>query len=436
VSPDMLHWTNLPIAIYPDSAGTIFSGSAVVDVANTSGLGTKENPPLVAIYTIHNAAREREGSNDFQTQAIAYSVDAGKTWIKYPGNPVLPNPGIRDFRDPKVFWYEPSGQWVMTLAVADHIEFYRSPNLLQWEKLSEFGKTYGGHGGVWECPDLFPLPTGNGSDVKWVLIVNINPGGPNGGSATQYFVGDFDGTTFTSDTKPPTTLWLDFGPDDYAGITWSNAPDDRKIFFGWMSNWDYATVVPTTVWRSANTLPRDLRLQRVDSIYRVSSTPSPEFQSIVGEKEIYSDLEVADSYDFSKALPGSPSQFVLEASLKAGEFIFVLSNDQGQALRFGLNATGQGYFVDRREAGRSDFSERFTGMAYAPRLTSAEEVRITAVVDVASIELFLDDGLTVMTVIFFPDEPMNKLSLVAPAGPVQVNELRMGGVESTWSPVR
>ena len=191
VSTDMIRWKHQSIALYPDSLGYIFSGSAVVDVNNTSGFGVNGKPPFVAIFTHHDPKGEASGRNDYQNQSIAYSVDDGKTWIKYKNNPVVRNPGIKDFRDPKVMWFAKEKKWIMTLATLDRITFYSSNDLKNWSKESEFGKNAGAHGGVWECPDLFPLNY-NGKKV-WVLIVSINPGGPNGGSATQYFLGDFDG---------------------------------------------------------------------------------------------------------------------------------------------------------------------------------------------------------------------------------------------------
>src|SRR5260370_6818925 len=195
-SADMVHWKNRPIALYPDSLGLIFSGSAVVDFKNTSGLGKDGKPPLVAIFTHHSQEKEKVGRVDAQNESLAYSNDDGKTWTKYQHNPVLRNPGITDFRDPNEMWYEPEKKWVMSLATKDRISFYSSKNLKSWTKESEFGEHTGAHGGVWECPDLFPLAAADGKKM-WVLIVNINPGGPQGGSATQYFTGNFDGTTFT-----------------------------------------------------------------------------------------------------------------------------------------------------------------------------------------------------------------------------------------------
>ena len=230
-SKDLVHWDHQPVALYPDTLGYIFSGSAVADVNNTSGFGKDGKIPLVAIFTHHDPVGEKAGTGTHETQSIAYSLDDGVTWKKYEKNPVLKNPGIKDFRDPKVMWYEPGKKWIMTLATLDHITFYSSPNLKDWTKESALGKEFGAHGGVWECPDLFPLEY-EGKEI-WILVVNINPGGPNGGSATQYFTGQFDGNKFTP--YQTDIRWLDYGPDEYAGITWSNT-GNRKIFLGWMSN--------------------------------------------------------------------------------------------------------------------------------------------------------------------------------------------------------
>ena len=210
VSKDMLHWEHLPVALYPDSLGCIFSGSAVADINNTSGFGKDGKAPIVAIFTYHDFVGEKAGRNTFQNQGIAFSNDKGRTWEKFNGNPVLKNPGIRDFRDPKVQWYEPSKKWIMTLATLDCITFFSSPDLKNWTKESEFGKGVGGHGGVWECPDLFPLKVDGTGDEKWVLLVSINPGGPNGGSATQYFVGNFKGKVFQNENKSVEPRWIDY----------------------------------------------------------------------------------------------------------------------------------------------------------------------------------------------------------------------------------
>jgi len=206
VSKDLVHWEERPIALYPDEQGTIFSGSAVVDWNNSSGLGSDNNPPIVALYTYHNAEMEKQGRIDYQTQALAYSLDKGQTWQKYTGNPVIENPGIKDFRDPKVMWHEPTQKWVMVLAQKDHIGFYSSDNLIDWSLESTFGEEIGSHGGVWECPELLLMPVEGTNESRYVLLVSISPGGPNGGSATQYFVGDFDGKTFVLDADWETEL--------------------------------------------------------------------------------------------------------------------------------------------------------------------------------------------------------------------------------------
>jgi fructan beta-fructosidase len=424
VSKDLARWEHLPIALYPDSLGTIFSGSAVVDAGNTSGLGTPQNPPLVAIFTYHDAEGEKAGRKDFQTQGLAYSTDNGRTWKKYEGNPVLPNPGIRDFRDPKVSWHEPSKQWVMILAVADHVELYGSKNLKSWNKLSAFGKTYGGHGGVWECPDLFTLPLDG--KPKWVMLVSINPGGPNGGSATQYFTGDFDGKTFTPDAPPATTRWLDYGKDNYAGVTWANVPaaDGRRLFMGWMSNWQYANVVPTGTWRSAMTVPRELTLRNTPGGVRLVSRPARELASLRGESVALKGRTVNGEADLTPEItfPATSAEIVLtfDSVETARDFGVVLANDGGQQVRIGYEPGAKRFYVDRTRSGRTDFSKDFAGKHTAPAPATPGPVTLHLLVDVASVELFADDGAVVMTEIFFPDAPLRQLKLFSTTSPVRL----------------
>jgi fructan beta-fructosidase len=401
-STDLIHWKHLPIALYPDSLGYIFSGSAVVDKDNTSGLGSSVNPPLVAIYTSHDSAGEAKGSLSFQNQSIAWSNDSGKTWKKYSGNPVLKNPGIKDFRDPKVSWYEAGKKWIMTLAVQDHIAFYSSKDLKNWSPESEFGKAVGEHGGVWECPDLFTLDT-DGKKV-WVLLVSINPGGPNGGSATQYFTGDFDGKTFTPFDS--VTRWIDYGPDNYAGVTWCNT-GDRKIFLGWMSNWDYARQVPTEKWRSAMTLPRDLTLKKTGHGYLISSIPVPELKTL----EIEPAKEVPDGFESFDTMEGIDTRKPFRTSFiakEAEDFSFELSNENGEKVIIGFDKKSNEYYIDRRISGNMDFSKLFPGKHTAPRLSDDSKQSITIIVDASSVELFADNGITVMTSLFFPSDLYNK----------------------------
>ncbi|WP_121356737.1 glycoside hydrolase family 32 protein [Flavisolibacter nicotianae] len=399
-SKDMMHWQHQPIALYPDSLGYIFSGSAVADVNNTSGFGKSGHVPLVAIFTSHDPKREKEHRNDVENQSIAYSLDEGKTWTKYSGNPVLKNPGIRDFRDPKVSWFEEGKKWIMTLATQDRITFFSSPNLKDWTKESEFGKDLGAHGGVWECPDLFPL--NYEGKKQWVLVVNLNPGGPNGGSATQYFVGNFDGHQFTP--YQTETKWIDYGPDEYAGITWSNT-GDRKIFLGWMSNWQYANLVPTKKWRSAMTVPRELRLEKVGENFLVASKPAEEVTRLAAQTM---NLESGTT----GKLNGPATVHI--ATSKAADFAITLSNDKGQKVVLGYDKASNSYFIDRTQSGKVSFEKGFAARHTAPRFSTSESIDLTLIIDNASAELFADNGLTVMTEIFFPDSDYSDFTVQAP----------------------
>ncbi|MDQ6845038.1 MAG: glycoside hydrolase family 32 protein, partial [Bacteroidota bacterium] len=425
-STDLVHWKQQPIALYPDSLGYIFSGSAVVDVNNTSGFGKEGKVPLVAIFTHHDPVGEKSGSITFQNQSIAYSLDEGKTWTKYSGNPVLKNPGIKDFRDPKVSWNEQAKKWIMTLATLDHITFYSSPDLKEWTKESEFGKEVGAHGGVWECPDLFALNY-NGEKV-WILIVNLNPGGPNGGSATQYFTGQFDGKTFTP--YQTDTRWIDYGPDEYAGITWSNT-GDRKIFLGWMSNWQYANIVPTVNWRSACTLPRELAIEKLGEKYMVTSLPVKELNSLEEKPVILENVAVIN-YDLSEKVGKLAGPIKINLTSNNMEtFSITLSNEQGEKLVIGYDKAKNNYYVDRTKSGKVDFENGFGSIHYAPRLSIEPNLDMTLIVDDASVELFADKGLTVMTGIFFPTTPYNKIILDSKEK-LAINHLRYVRLKSIW----
>ncbi len=411
-SKDMVHWQEQPIALYPDSLGYIFSGSAVVDANNTSGFGKNGQVPLVAIFTHHNPKFEKQKPNETQYQSLAYSLDDGKTWTKYAGNPVLPNPGITDFRDPKVRWYEAQKKWIMTLATKDRITFYSSPDLKSWSKESEFGSDAGAHGGVWECPDLFPLKH-NGKDV-WVLIVNINPGGPNQGSAAQYFLGDFDGKDFKAYSKK--TKWMDFGTDNYAGVTFSNT-GNRTILMGWMNNWQYANKVPTPNWRGATTVPRELGLTDVDKELYLTSVPVKELDALAGKTNSLGTVNVKNSYDLTAKTGGKYDTFKLTLTAPAtSDFSIVLANEKGNELLIGYDKATNAYYIDRTKSGKTDFEKDFGKRSTAPRLSTDKTISLTLLVDVASAELFADNGLSVMTGVFFPDQAMTKLSIKSTTG--------------------
>jgi fructan beta-fructosidase len=403
-SKDMIKWDEQPIALYPDSLGTIFSGSAVIDQDNTAGFGKNA---MVAIFTHHNKKIEARKTGLHQYQSLAYSLDEGKTWTKYKGNPVLPNPGIWDFRDPKVMWHPGTGKWVMTLATKDRITFYSSPNLKQWTKESEFGEKLGAHGGVWECPDLFPLEL-DGKN-HWILLVSINPGGPNGGSATQYFTGNFDGKTFMPDSNKQ--KWMDYGTDNYAGVTFSNT-GKRKTLMGWMNNWNYANVVPTGAWRGATTIPRDLSLSKIDGEIYLASNPVPELvrlEKLVDERK---GLTGVDSLDISADLKKEKGTKIEIEVDSPGDFFFELSDGGDQKLVVGYQQSS-GYFIDRTKAGKSDFESGFAKKYSSPRISNAPGKKMTVYIDAASVELFADDGVTVMTDVFFPQQPNTTLKLKA-----------------------
>lgn len=408
ISKDLIHWQRQPIALYPDSLGYIFSGSAVADIHNTSGFGKNGKIPIVAIFTHHNDALSKTGSILVENQSLAYSVDEGKTWTKYSNNPVIKNPGISDFRDPKVMWFEGEKKWIMTLATKNCVTFYSSKNLKEWVKETAFGEQVGDHGGVWECPDLFSF--NDGGKKIWVLTVSINPGAPNGGSGTQYFVGDFNGHAFTP--FETNTKWIDYGPDNYASVTWSNT-DKRIISFGWMSNWQYAGKVPTEKWRSANTIPRELGIQKVKNSYYLTSKPVPELNNIVAKKQVIESV-ATEKLVFNKQFEGVEIPAIIQFSLKNKEsFSFELSNDMNEVLKVGFDKSENRFYIDRSHAGKNDFDTSFIRKSFAPGLSDKPGMNITLVIDNTSIELFADNGLSVMTETFFPNKPFNRMELTS-----------------------
>lgn len=593
VTTDLVNWQYLPIGLYPDSLGYIFSGSAVIDWNNTSGFGEDGQPPMIAIFTHHDPVGEKAGSNTFQYQSIAFSNDKGRSWTKYKGNPVVPNPGIRDFRDPKVIWDVDREQWVMVLAAKDHIKIYTSKDLKSWEYKSDFGKEYGSHDGVWECPDFFSMKVDEQNVMKWVLLLSISPGGPNGGSGTQYFIGDFDGNQFSLDAdfaewmgvepeqipdghifadfesnrydtwekegfafgnypakgnlmnqhnvsdysgerlvnsffngdettgkltsptfkinngyinfligggmhpgktgidlivdgavtrsatgkndermtwqswnvkelngknakivicdqstgtwghilvdqitfadspakvKQEQAVWLDYGRDNYAGVTWSDIPteDGRRIFIGWMSNWAYAQDVPTESWRSAMTIARELRLKKSDDGIRLYSSPVMEMKNLRSDD---TSIESAHLGTGESIGPYRLENGIAEIELNidfgdqgSANLELKFSNDQNEKLVVGIDQITNTWYTDRRGAGQNDFSGAFALDRHtAPILKSGNEHRLHIFLDVSSIEVFANEGLTTLTDIFFPSQPMNKLTLVCGKGKVEAS---------------
>lgn len=401
VSTDLVHWKHAGVPMAYENNEAVFSGSAVVDKNNTAGFGANA---IIYLYTINGSS---------QTQGLAYSTDNGYTIQKYTANPVISNPGITDFRDPKVFWHEASGKWVMALATQQTITFYNSPNLIDWTKLSEFGNGIGGHDGVWECPDLIEMDY-NGTK-KWVLLTSVNPGGPNSGSATQYFVGNFDGTTFTADSAPY-PLWFDFGRDSYAGVTWSNAPEGRHLFIGWMSNWQYANIVPTTKWRGAMTLPRELSLAKhPNGHYIVTSKIVPEINNIAeAERNVFSGNATTTETNVALGLSQDVAAYQLNAKLNftGTELVYLdLSNDSSEVCTIAVDKKLNVYTVDRREAGSSSFYNNFATVSSAPLNTTSSTVDLQIYVDQSSVEVIVNDGVSQQTNIMYPKSIYTKLTV-------------------------
>lgn len=423
VSKDLLHWEHKPIALYPDKLGYIFSGSAVVDKRNTSGLGREDTPPLVAVFTYHDPEKEPKGGNDHQTQGIAYSLDNGETWEKYKENPVIDNKEFRDFRDPKVYWDEEGSRWVMLLVAGDHLRIYSSPNLLDWTYLSEFGKDRGAHGGVWECPDMFKLEVDDSGEEKWVLLISINPGGPNGGSATQYFVGEFDGTTFTSEQEE--IKWVDWGADNYAGVTYNNTPDDRRIFIGWMSNWNYARDTPTEVWRSAMTLPRKLSLHNINGEYELKNYPIKEVESLREHAQV--ELRAEDGiYEMDNF---NASEVVFQTGLVDSEWRYF--NEAGDTLVIKLDADKKELSIDRSQSGQTNFEASFASEDHTTPVTNLPEdsFEVRIIMDASSVEVFLNHGHYVMTEQVFPNKPYTRFTVTGEPAPADVS---VYGISRVW----
>ena len=378
-STDLIHWTFQGDPVQPDAWGSIFSGSSVVDKNNTAGFG--ENA-IVALYT---------SAGENQTQSMAYSTDNGKTFTKYDGNPIITS-NVPDFRDPHMFWNEDIRKWNMILAAGQQMNIYSSDNLKDWKFESSFGAEYGSHGGVWECPDLMKMKVRGTDKEKWMLVCNINPGGPSGGSATQYFVGDFDGHKFTCESKPEVTKWMDYGKDHYATVTFDNAPNGRHVALAWMSNWQYANQVPTLQYRSANSIPRDLGLFEYKGNTYCSVTPSEEITAARSKKP-------------SKSLSEACEMVV---NLK-GDATITLSNSKGEKVVMTYKAKDETFSMDRTLSGKTDFSSDFAAITTAPVYGKMNKLRIF--IDKSSIEVFDNDGKMAMTNLVFPTKPYDKVTI-------------------------
>ena len=417
-STDLVHWKYEGDPVMPDAWGLIFSGSAVVDKDNTAGFG---RDAIVAFYT--SAKPTPWGDN--QMQCMAYSTDGGKTFTKYANNPVLTSTE-RDFRDPKVFWYAPGKHWVMMLAVGQQMQIFSSKNLKEWKHESDFGLKQGAHGGVWECPDLVELPVEGTKEKRWVLICNLNPGGPFGGSATQYFVGTFDGKKFTNQ-YPTKTKWMDYGKDHYATVTFSNAPGGRCVAMGWMSNWQYAAIVPTKQYRSANTIARDLSLYRQGGDLLLRCAPSKEIEAARQAKNSLKKFDVKDAYSIENLLDGNEGAYEIELEIKnngAEKMVFTLQNAKGESVLMYYDVATRQFVMDRSDSGETSFSRDFPAMTVAPA-PDVNDVKLRLFVDRSSIEAFGDGGKFVMTNLVFPSEPYNSMKFESVRGSFTVKEMNV-----------
>lgn len=381
-STDLVHWQQQPVALAPDAWGTMFSGSCVVDHNNTAGFGKD------AIISMYTSSRPTPFGGDVQAQCIAYSNDGGKTFTKYVGNPVITDEK-KDFRDPHVFWNEEAGFWNMILAAGQEMQIYSSANLKDWKYESSFGHEYGNHGGVWECPDLMKMNVKGTNKDKWMLICNINPGGPFGGSATQYFIGQFDGHKFTCEDEPSETKWMDYGKDHYATVTFDNAPDGRRCAIAWMSNWQYANQVPTKQFRSANSIVRDLGLFEYKGETYCSVLPAKEMTAARGAKV------------------GAPTEACeLVVDIK-GDAQITLRNAKGEKVVMTYDDAEETFDMDRRHSGNVSFSDAFSVVTSSPTYGKVRQLRIF--VDRCSVEAFDGDGKMCMTNLVFPSTPYDKI---------------------------
>ena len=445
VSPDLVHWQHLPVAI-PEADGVMaFSGSAVVDWKNTSGFGQGGKPPLVAIFT---GAREK-----VQAQYVAYSNDRGRTWTRFGGNPVL-DIGSAEFRDPKVFWHAATRRWVMVtvLATEHRVRLYGSPDLKRWTALSDFGPA-AATGGVWECPDLFELPVdGNPRNTRWVLIVNINPGGIAGGSAGQYFVGRFDSARFVADDPVPRTAnpgapgvrWADYGKDLYASVSWSDAPQRPRTWLGWMNNWQYANDIPTAPWRSAMSLPRALALATTPEGLRLTQQPVPELARLRGARRQLGPQAVAPGTTSlaPQGIAGKAMEiaatFEVGPSVTAREFGLKVRAGQGEETVIGIDPRAGQLVVDRTRSGKTDFHHDFSSREAAPLPVEngrgpTRVVRLRVFVDWSSVEVFAGDGRVVVTDQIFPAPESDGVALYATGGTARLVSLEAWPLASAWT---
>ncbi|AJY73870.1 GH32 C-terminal domain-containing protein [Paenibacillus beijingensis] len=427
VSTDLLHWTHLPVALVRDPLGEIWSGSAVVDKNDTSGFfGGKAG--LVAIFT--------HFQNGTQSQSIAYSSDKGRTWTKYEGNPVIPNPGLKDFRDPKVIWHEPSKSWVMVVSADNKVLFYSSKDLKTWEQTGEFGSGQGSHAAVWECPDLFELPVEGTDQKKWVLTVSIGNNEQTKGSTAQYFIGSFDGKTFTNENEPSNVLWTDYAKDFYAAISYSDIPagDGRRIWLGWMSNWRYPFSMPTEPWKGNMSVPRALTLKDVPGEgIRLFQQPVKELESLRGSAVSVTGQNVAPGSNLLSSLKGNSYELDTEFTVASqSQFGIKLRTGEGQETVVRYDPKAAELTVDRSKSGEASFEKGFAESFAAPLKPEDGKIKLRIFVDESTLEVFGNDGKAVLTSLIFPAATSNGLELFAAGDGITLNRADFYPMRPVW----
>ncbi|WP_068604305.1 GH32 C-terminal domain-containing protein [Paenibacillus swuensis] len=427
VSKDLVHWNHLPIALYPEGAMEIQSGSAVIDWNNTAGFG---HEAMIAVFSYGN-----------QTVGLAYSTDKGRTWTKYAGNPAIPNPGVSDFRDPKVFWNSNSSKWNMVITAGDRIKIYSSTNLKNWTWSSDFGAGQGNHVGTWECPDLFPLQVDGNGATKWVMVVSINSNNsqtPAGGSGWQYFIGDFDGTTFTNSNPGSTVLWGNYGGDDYAGISFSDTPDGRRIIIPWESNWKYGWAIPATTWKGITGIPKEMKLVTYPEGIRLQQTPVAEMETLRGNPMSWGSTTISPGSNLLSGLSGDSYEIVAEFQVNttsASEFGFKVRKGGGQYTTVGYDKNNAQMFVDRTNSGNVNFlaNSGFAARHNAPLSPDGSgKVKLRIYVDRASVDVFGNNGKELISDLIFPDRNSTGLELYSTGANVTLNSMQFYPMNKAW----
>ena len=431
VSGDMVHWKNLPVALPEKDRYMIYSGSVVVDWQNTSGLcwssDAKDPSCMIAIFTA--------AGKDRQAQHLAVSNDHGRSWREYLGNPVA-DLKAPDFRDPKVFWYEPAKKWVMVAALADEriIKILDSPDLKSWKVRSSFGPA-GTTEGQFECPDLLQLPVEGTNEKKWVLIVNRNPTAPAGGTGTRYFIGTFDGTKFNDETGSR-ELWADYGKDFYATNSFANLPGGHAVWMGWIGNWQYANVEPTSPWRGQQSFPRMLTLKKFSDGLRLVQTPIEQMESLRGPLFHLSGQNIVDANLQIDRNHIGGDLYEMEVVLNAAEATRIgmrLRKSAKEETLVGYTPASGEIFVDRTKSGETSFSKDFPARSVAT-VTKGAKVKLHIFVDRSCIQIFVNDGEATLTNLVYPSPQSTAIEFYSSGSEGVVESLSFWPLSSIWQP--